>query len=129
MRFVIANLKHWLIMSFAFLCLIAGLATVWLPIPTGVPLLALGSFLVIANSRVGRSYVRALRKHVSWLDWSALWLEERTGRSFGRVLKTTRPLVTRHRENANRRSNDSAGQPPALEPVKSASQATDDETA
>jgi len=97
---VIANLKHWVIMSFAFLCLIGGLATVWLPIPTGVPLLALGSFLVIANSRIGRSYARRLRKHIGWLDLSALWLEERAGRTFGRVLKTTRPLVTRHRQKA-----------------------------
>ena len=123
---MIANLKHWLIMSFAILCLIAGLATVWLPIPTGVPLLALGSFLVIANSRVGRSYVRALRKNVNWLDRSALWLEERTGRSFGRVLKTTRPLVTRHRQKANRRDNDPAGQPPSLDSAPSVSRENGD---
>ncbi len=96
-RPVIANFKRWIIMSFAVLCLIAGLATIWLPIPTGVPLLALGSFLVIANSRVGRNYARSMRKRVKLLDQSALWLEERTGRTFGRVLKTTRPLDTRHR--------------------------------
>nr|WP_321445283.1 hypothetical protein [uncultured Cohaesibacter sp.] len=123
---MIANLKHWVIMSFAILCLIAGLATVWLPIPTGVPLLALGSFLVIANSRVGRSYVRALRKNVNWLDRSALWLEERTGQSVGRVLKTTRPLVTRHRQKANRRTNDPAGQPPSLDPVQTVSRESSD---
>ncbi|WP_210238764.1 hypothetical protein [Cohaesibacter sp. CAU 1516] len=101
---MIANLKHWVIMSFAILCLIGGLATVWLPIPTGVPLLALGSFLVIANSRIGRSYARRLRKHIGWLDLSALWLEERAGRTFGRVLKTTRPLVTRHRQKAHQKA-------------------------
>lgn len=101
---MIANLKHWVIISFAILCLIAGLATIWLPIPTGVPLLALGSFLVIANSRIGRNYARQLRKHVGWIDASAMWLEARAGRSFGRVLKTTRPLVSRHREKANQKN-------------------------
>ena len=104
---VIANVKHWIIISFAILCLIAGLATIWLPIPTGVPLLALGSFLVIANSRLGRGYARTLRKRLKWLDGSALWLEERAGRTFGRVLKTTRPLDTRHRYKGTKQSADS----------------------
>ena len=97
---MIANLKQWAILSLAIVCLLAGLATVWLPIPTGVPLLATGVFLVIANSRTGRSWVRSLRKHVSWLDHGIVWLEDRTGRTFGRVLKTTRPLLTRHRKRA-----------------------------
>ncbi|SNY92505.1 hypothetical protein SAMN04515647_2778 [Cohaesibacter sp. ES.047] len=101
---MITNLKHWAVLTFAVLCIIAGLATIWLPIPTGVPLLALGSFLIIANSRVGRNFFRRLRKHVSWLDHALLWLEERTGRTFGRVLKTTRPLVTRHRRRAELQS-------------------------
>lgn len=97
---MIANLRHWAILGFAFLCLLAGVATVWLPIPTGVPLMALGAFLVVANSRIGRNFVRRLRKHSSWLDHAILWLEERTGRTFARVLKTTRPLMTRHRKKA-----------------------------
>ncbi|WP_319410999.1 hypothetical protein [uncultured Cohaesibacter sp.] len=95
---MISNLRQWAIMGFAFLCLLAGLATIWLPIPTGVPLLALGSFLVIANSRVGRNAIRRLRKQVDWLDHGVVWLEERAGRTIGRVLKTTRPLMTRHRQ-------------------------------
>ena len=53
-RAVIANIKQWAIVGFALFCLVAGTATIWLPIPTGVPLLALGAFLVIANSRIGR---------------------------------------------------------------------------
>lgn len=97
---MIANLKSWAILTFATLCIIGGLATVWLPIPTGVPLLALGSFLIIANSRSGRNFFRWLRKHVSWLDHALLWLEDRTGRNIGRVLKTTTPLMTRHRRKA-----------------------------
>ena len=97
---MISNLRQWAILSFAFVCLIGGLATVWLPIPTGVPLLALSAFLIIANSRIGRNNVRRLRKHVDWLDLAVVWIEERTGRTFGRVLKTTRPLMTRHRKKA-----------------------------
>ena len=99
---MIANLKHWAIMGVALVCVLAGVATIWLPIPTGVPLLAFGVFLIIANSRIGRNWVRRLRKHVGWLDHALLWLEERTGRTVARVLKTTRPLMTRHRKNAER---------------------------
>ncbi|WP_316861404.1 hypothetical protein [uncultured Cohaesibacter sp.] len=102
---MISNLKQWAILGFAILCLIGGLATVWLPIPTGVPLLALGCFLVIANSRVGRNWVRKLRKNVVWLDHAAVWIEDRTGYTFGRVLKTTRPLMTRHRKKAEQASS------------------------
>ncbi len=101
---VISNLRQWAILGFAFLCLIAGLATIWLPIPTGVPLLALGVFLVIANSRTGRNAVRRLRKAIGWLDHALVWLEDRASRPFGRVLKTTRPLMTRHRRKAEEAS-------------------------
>ena len=109
---MIANLKHWAILAFAGLCLLAGAATIWLPIPTGVPLLALGLFLIIANSRMGRRLFRKLRKHVDWLDHALLWLEDRAGQSVGRVLKTTRPLMTRHRRRAEMEAARPAGSPP-----------------
>ncbi|WP_319530072.1 hypothetical protein [uncultured Cohaesibacter sp.] len=110
---MIANLKHWAILTFAGLCLLAGVATIWLPIPTGVPLLALGLFLIIANSRMGRRLFRKLRKHVGWLDHALLWLEDRAGQSVGRVLKTTRPLMTRHRRRAEMEATKPAGSPSA----------------
>ena len=114
---MISNLRQWAIIGFAFFCLLVGLATIWLPIPTGVPLLALGAFLLIANSRVGRNAVRRLRKHVDWLDQALVWLEERAGRPFDRVLKTTRPLMTRHRRKREVEaglSRSTAGTDPAL---------------
>ena len=107
---MIANIKQWAIVGFALFCLVAGTATIWLPIPTGVPLLALGAFLVIANSRIGRNKVRRLRKQIDWLDRSLLWLEERAGRSVGRVLKTTRPLMTRKRAEQAARSKPPSGE-------------------
>jgi hypothetical protein len=45
---VMATFKQWFMLGLAIACLIAGFATIWLPIPTGVPLLALGIFLLIA---------------------------------------------------------------------------------
>nr|WP_320143107.1 hypothetical protein [uncultured Cohaesibacter sp.] len=113
---MISNLRHWAIIGFAFLCLLAGLATIWLPIPTGVPLLAIGSFLLIANSRAGRNMVRRMRKQIDWLDRALVWLEERAGRPFDRVLKTTRPLMTRHRR---KRETDRAAATHALGPSAS----------
>lgn len=94
---MIANFKQWAIMGVAILCLLAGLATVWLPIPTGVPLMALGVFLVIAYSKTGRSWVRRLRNKWRWLDDKIVWLEDRAGKTIGRVLKTTRPFWRRKR--------------------------------
>lgn len=95
---MIATLKQWSILIFAILCLVAGLATVWMPIPTGVPLLAFGVFLLIAYSRSGRGWIRKLRTAIPRLDHAIVWVEERAGRTFSRVLKTTRPLNTRHRK-------------------------------
>ncbi|WP_321449208.1 hypothetical protein [uncultured Cohaesibacter sp.] len=121
---MISNLRQWAIIGFALFCLLAGLATIWLPIPTGVPLLALGGFLLIANSRIGRNAVRRLRKHVDWLDHALVWLEERAGRPFDRVLKTTRPLMTRHRRKREAEaglSRSTAGKDPALTPTASPS--------
>lgn len=106
---MIATVKQWAVLAFAILCLIAGLATVWLPIPTGIPLLAFGTFLIIANSRTGRSWVRKARSHISWLDHGVLWLEERSYHSFSRVLMTTRPLLTRYRKRAETQCEERTG--------------------
>lgn len=92
---MIATFKQWLMLGFAIACLIAGLTTIWLPIPTGVPLLALGFFLLIAYSPSGRSWMRRSRTAWPVLDNKVTWIEERAGKTIGRVLKTTRPFMRR----------------------------------
>ena len=92
---VMATFKQWFMLGLAIACLIAGFATIWLPIPTGVPLLALGIFLLIAYSPSGRSWIRRARKVWPFLDDKMAWVEDRAGKSIGRVLKTTRPFLRR----------------------------------
>ncbi|SNZ06234.1 exopolysaccharide biosynthesis protein [Cohaesibacter gelatinilyticus] len=92
---VIATFKQWFMLGLAIVCLIAGIATIWLPIPTGVPLLALGIFLLVAYSSSGRNWIRRTRKTWPFLDNKMAWIEDRAGKSIGRVLKTTRPFLRR----------------------------------
>ncbi|MCV6546193.1 MAG: hypothetical protein OIF56_02745 [Cohaesibacter sp.] len=90
-----ASLKQWTMVALALFCLVGGLITIWLPIPTGLPLLALGLFLLIAYSSASRKWIRRLRKVWPFVDHQMVWIEGRVGKSVGRVLKTTRPLLHR----------------------------------
>ncbi len=68
-----------------------GLATVWLPIPTGVPLLALGAVVIIGTSRGAARKVRKHRRSTEKLNHALTWLENRSPLRFARILKRTRP--------------------------------------
>jgi hypothetical protein len=94
--------KQWVMLGLALVCLIAGLATLWLPIPTGVPLLAFSLFLIVAYSATGRAWVRSTRARRPWLDGKLRWLEKHGGAHIGRVLKTTRPFGCRTAEQRER---------------------------
>ncbi|EFO32663.1 hypothetical protein TRICHSKD4_2465 [Roseibium sp. TrichSKD4] len=91
-----------------------GLATVLLPIPTGVPLLALGAILIIATSRAAARLVRKQRKSEHRLNSAFLWLENRAPTKLARILKRTRPRsnhdqkTTVIRRHLKRRSNNQA---------------------
>lgn len=77
--------------ALAAVLIILGLATVLLPIPTGVPLIALGAILIIATSRAAARLVRKRRKSERRLNSVFLWLEERAPAKLARILKRTRP--------------------------------------
>nr|WP_155133788.1 hypothetical protein [Pseudovibrio flavus] len=78
------------------------MATVWLPIPTGVPLLAIGSVILVASSRNVARFVRRRRKATQWLNNSIIWIEERCGERLRRILKRTKPLDKRLLQKHNR---------------------------
>ena len=48
--------------SAAAVLIALGLLTVWLPIPTGVPLIAGGAFLILGTSRQAVRWLRARRR-------------------------------------------------------------------
>lgn len=82
-------------MGVAIILFVIGLASVWTPVPAGAILMAFSTFLLIANSRSGRSLVRRVRKRFSLIDRQMIWLEDRKENKITRVLRTTRPLLSR----------------------------------
>jgi len=77
--------------SLAAVLILAGLATVWLPIPTGVPLLALGMIVVVGTSRSAARMLRSRRRKTQHLNHAITWVEDRSPLQFARILKRTRP--------------------------------------
>lgn len=75
----------------ASVLILLGLATVWLPIPTGVPLLALGTIVIIGSSRGAARLVRKRRRNFDRLNHVFTWLEDRSPLKLARILKRTRP--------------------------------------
>ncbi len=81
----------WVMWPVALACIVLGLMTVWLPIPTGVPLLATGMFLIIANHRRSARFVRKQRQAMPRFNRGLSWIEDKTTGYFSRVLRRTRP--------------------------------------
>ncbi|WP_428644566.1 hypothetical protein [Roseibium sp.] len=77
--------------SLAAVLIALGLATVWLPIPTGVPLLALGLIVIIGTSRGAARMLRSRRRRTPHLNNMITWIEDRSPLRFARILKRTRP--------------------------------------
>ena len=77
--------------SLAALLLLLGFATVWLPIPTGAPLLALGLIVIVGTSRTAARLLRRRRRATPPLDDAITWVENRSPLRFSRILKRTRP--------------------------------------
>ncbi|MEM5583544.1 hypothetical protein WNZ15_13850 [Roseibium sp. AS2] len=75
----------------AAVLIVAGLATVWLPIPTGVPLLALGLVVIVGTSRGAARMLRSRRRKTRQLNHAITWVEDRSPLRFARILKRTRP--------------------------------------
>ncbi|MEM9634640.1 MAG: hypothetical protein AAGA50_25140 [Pseudomonadota bacterium] len=75
----------------AALLILLGLVTVWLPIPTGVPLLALGLIVIVGTSRGAARMLRNRRRNTPQLNDAITWVEDRSPLRFARILKRTRP--------------------------------------
>lgn len=86
--------------SLAALLLLLGLATVWLPIPTGVPLLALGLIVIVGTSKSAARLLRRRRRATPPLNDAITWVENRSPLRFARILKRTRPRKKRIRADS-----------------------------
>jgi len=81
------------IIGVAVVCLLIGVLTVWTPLPTGMPLIAVGIVMLVTVSATARSLVRRARARSPKVDRGVAFVETRTGRSMATMLKRTRPLA------------------------------------
>lgn len=77
--------------SAAAVLIALGLLTVWLPIPTGVPLIAGGAFLILGTSRQAVRWLRARRRRNLDLNRLISGLEDRAPTPVAEVLRRSRP--------------------------------------
>ncbi len=76
-------------------CMAAGLATVWLPIPTGPVLMVIGLTLLIASSPTIAAWARLLRRRNAGLDDKLNRAEPYLPMQMQRVLAKTKPNRTK----------------------------------
>ena len=75
----------------AVVMILLGLATVWTPLPTGVPLIAGGLILILGSSRQATRWLRARRRRLLRLDEAFIWVEEKAPKGLTAALRRTRP--------------------------------------
>ena len=80
-----------IVWSAAGVLILLGLLTVWMPIPTGVPLLAAGAVLILGSSRQAARWLRGHRRSWHPLDAAMTWVEDRAPRTLASVLRRRRP--------------------------------------
>lgn len=80
-------------LALAGVCLIVGLVTVWTPLPTGIPLIAVGIVILVSISATARRALRRARARSGRLDNSLAFVETRAHRNMATMLKRTRPLA------------------------------------
>ncbi|MEM9220875.1 MAG: hypothetical protein AAGB11_00540 [Pseudomonadota bacterium] len=92
MKALTSHAKKLIYIAIAGVCLLVGLLTVWTPLPTGVPLIAVGVVLLVTVSATARRLMKGARSRSHRLDRGMSFVEERVGRNMSTMLKRTRPL-------------------------------------
>lgn len=77
----------------AAVMIVLGLITLPLPIPTGVPLLAGGTMLILANSRAATRWLRQRRRSNGHINGAFAWIEARAPGRLGRIIRRSRPRI------------------------------------
>lgn len=85
-------------------CMAAGVATVWLPIPTGLILMVVGLTLLIASSPTVAAHARLLRRRNGGLDAQLNRAEPYLPKQMQKVLAKTKP-----NRNTSKRTDFTAG--------------------
>lgn len=93
MKLVQNGLRKTAFVGLAIVCLVVGFITAPTPLPTGVPLIALGLVILVTISATARHYVKRARARSRHVDRGLALLETRAGRNMAIMLKRTRPLA------------------------------------
>jgi hypothetical protein len=88
----VSRVKKIAVLATAFVCIVLGLLTVWTPLPTGVALLAVGTFLLVSVSPTARRMMHNWRRRSDRVDRALAWIEDRAHRNVAVPLRRTRPL-------------------------------------
>ena len=100
-------------------CMAAGLATVWLPIPTGLILMVIGLTLLIASSPTIAAFARLVRRRNPGLDEKLNRAEPYLPKQMQRVLAKTKPVKRKPEPAAEAQPPEvTVGSPKAVEPPK-----------
>ncbi|WP_420392147.1 hypothetical protein [Acuticoccus sp.] len=92
MKFLATRVRKAAVIVIASLCVIIGFLTAPTPLPTGVPLIAIGVVILVTVSATARYYVKKARERSGALDRGFVFVETRAGRNMATMLKRTRPL-------------------------------------
>ena len=87
------GLRKYILIAIAITFVVVGMVTAPTPLPTGVPLLALGIVMLVTISATARLVVRRLRTRSGTVDRGFAFVETRANRPIATVLKRTRPLA------------------------------------
>ena len=82
---------HYFWLGIAVFCLLLGLATLWLPLPLGLPSLAVGLLLLIRESYHFRNWLRHWRQRSRGVDEFFDSVEEKAPEHMGRMIEETDP--------------------------------------
>ena len=92
MKVLTDRVRRIVLLAVALVCLLIGLLTVWTPLPTGIPLIALAIVILATVSPTARRLLRQARLRYGLVDRSMVVVETRAHRTLATMLKRTRPL-------------------------------------
>lgn len=87
------GLRKYVLIAVAIILVVIGMVTAPTPLPTGVPLLAVGIVMLVTISATARLVVKRLRLRSGTVDRGFAFVETRANRPIATVLKRTRPLA------------------------------------
>ncbi|MEM8552276.1 MAG: hypothetical protein AAGF45_07820 [Pseudomonadota bacterium] len=93
MKALTSHARKVLMIAVAMVCLVIGALTVWTPLPTGIPLIAVGVVILVTVSATARRMMRRARLKSGRLDKGVAFVEQRASRGMATMLKRTRPLA------------------------------------